>query len=60
MNRIYQGKVTAVEIHVPPNKENPWQPFDPDSKQANRVAQATRLVKEAGQSVKGRSRELCA
>ena len=30
MNRIYQGKVTGVEIQVPANKENPWQPFDAD------------------------------
>jgi len=34
MNRIHQGKVTGVEIHVPANKENPWQPFHPDPKQA--------------------------
>jgi hypothetical protein len=34
MNRIYQGKATGVELHVPAVKENPWQPFDPDPKQA--------------------------
>jgi hypothetical protein len=27
MNRIYQGKVTNVEIAKPGDKENPWQPF---------------------------------
>lgn len=32
MNRIYQGKMTAVEIHVPANKDNPWQAFAPDMK----------------------------
>jgi hypothetical protein len=47
MNRIYQGKVTDVEIYAPfslsaSNGERagrcrnkyPWQPFDPDPKQA--------------------------
>jgi hypothetical protein len=37
MNRIYQGKVTTVEIanldkNAPPDKR--WLPFDPNSKQA--------------------------
>jgi len=54
MNRIYQGKVTGVEIHVPHilsastgernevrcRNQNPWQPFDPDPKQAKAQWQA--------------------
>jgi hypothetical protein len=27
MNRIYQGRVSKVEILKPGDKENPWQPF---------------------------------
>jgi hypothetical protein len=34
MNRIYQGRVTSVEIYCPGSKENPWQPFDPDPQKA--------------------------
>jgi len=34
MNRIYQGKVSFVEIPTPGNKDNPWKPFDPDPKVA--------------------------
>ncbi len=30
MNRIYQGRVSKVEISKPGDKENLWQPFDPD------------------------------
>ncbi|HEX5221792.1 MAG TPA: hypothetical protein VFZ59_19665 [Verrucomicrobiae bacterium] len=33
MNRIYQGRVSNVEI-LSGNKDNPWQPFDPDPKVA--------------------------
>ncbi len=45
MNRIYQGKVTNVEIYVPANKEKPWQPFDPDPKQAKAKWQSALLVR---------------
>ncbi len=31
MNRIYQGRVSKVEIPTG-DKENPWQPLDPDPK----------------------------
>jgi hypothetical protein len=27
MNRIYQGRVSKVEIPKPGDKENPWQPL---------------------------------
>lgn len=33
MNRIYQGRVSNVQIPSG-NKDNPWQPFDPDPKVA--------------------------
>jgi hypothetical protein len=47
MNRIYQGKVTNVEIanpdqHAPPDKR--WLPFADDPKQAKAKWQAALLV----------------
>ena len=40
MNRIYQGRVSKVEIPNPGDKENPWQPLDPDPKVARTKWQA--------------------
>jgi hypothetical protein len=34
MIRIYQGKVTGVEIYDPANQDHPWKAFDPDPKRA--------------------------
>jgi hypothetical protein len=40
MNRIYQGRGSQVEIPNPGDKENPWQPLDPDPKLATKKWQA--------------------
>jgi len=39
MNRIYQGRVSKVEIPTG-NKDNPWQPLDSDPKIAREKWQA--------------------
>ena len=48
MNRIYQGKVTGVELRISGNKENPWQPLDLEPKAARAKWQAAEATHPEG------------